>query len=221
MQLWVSVQDASFYIHLVSIWKVSLDPGAAWTNGPPLNLPFWQDPFIPDPGYICGGGIAAGSSPDGRVQLWIAGEDGGLPVLESTWTTSGDPDSGWFTWQKPFLPDAGQLSGLPVVAVGQLSDGRMQLWTIAQRGRDVTHLISTWKTSKDPGAAWAPWQDPFDPDPGLVESVAVGQLADGRLKLWVIRYSLQGGYQIFTCEKATADPDAGWTDWQVFGNLYL
>jgi hypothetical protein len=211
MQLWVASKDS----RLLSIWKASSNPGAAWTSGPPLNLPFWQAPFIPDPGPV-GGGIAAGHSPDGRVQLWVTGLQPGtqdLNTLESTWKASGEPDSAWFAWQNPFLPNPGGVC--EGVAVGNLSDGRMQLWAIAcERAR----LLSTWKTSRDPGASWSPWQDPFIPDPGAVEGVAVGQLSDGRLKLWVIGVP---GFQtpVLTSEKKDSTADAGWTDWQVFGNL--
>src|SRR5262249_33695181 len=150
-----------------------------------LNLPIWQNPFIPDPGPVFYG-IAAGHSPDGRMQLWVIGtqpDTGAFSQLASTWTISGEPDSGWFAWQNPFLPNPGPLSLGRDVAVGQLADGRMQLWVIAGDDR----LLSSWKASKDPGASWTAWQDPFLPDPGRVQGVAVGQLSDGRLKLWVQR----------------------------------
>jgi hypothetical protein len=56
-------------------------------------------------------------------------------------------------------PAAPELPVHPVlvsaVAVAPLTDGRLQLWMTTSTGQ----LFTTWKTTTNPNATWAPWRD--------------------------------------------------------------
>jgi hypothetical protein len=99
------VPDAPYFLADILQPSVAVDALSAFAPSPPTNGQ--------------GTSISAGHSPDGRVQLWMYGDDG---TLRTTWKKTGDPNSGWFPWE-PF-PAAGNFAP----PVGQLKDGRMQLF---------------------------------------------------------------------------------------------
>jgi hypothetical protein len=125
-----------------------------------------------------------------------------------------EPNSAWAPW-RAFDPDPGEVSA---IGVGQLSDGRLQLWVVPWPFTPGSHLQTTWKTSRDPNSTWAaPWQT-FNPDPGTIVEVIAEQLWDGRLKLWALVLPAGKPPTVLTVEKTSAIADAPWwTNWQPFG----
>jgi hypothetical protein len=210
MQAWASDRDFTIW----STWKVSTEANAPWSG--------WSE-F--SPGSL-GVVSAAGSLSDGRVQLWarvFTKEGQGYDtsgVLMSCWKAAADPGSGWSPWQIPFAPEltsaAGGDTNAEVCAAGQLSNGSLQLWTVSSDG--VLH--STWKESTVSGSPFTAWQSPFIPDPGSVDDVTVGRLADGSLKLWVLTTPGANGIStILTSQKSSTSPSASWTPWASIGTV--
>jgi hypothetical protein len=194
LQFWTGISP------FMSAWQTSFEPKGAWT---PLS------PFAPG-----AESAAAGHSPDGRVQVWVSVSG----RLQSTWKTSCDPDSGWIApWQAPFEPDPGPIND---IAVGQLSDGRMQAFATSSDNR----LLTTWKTSCQPNSPWAAWQA-FSPDPGPVNGqggvgghmLAAEQLPDSRLQLWFVDFTgVSGEGRLKTSWKTSCDPRSPWSPPQAF-----
>jgi hypothetical protein len=152
--------------------------------------------------------VTVGRLPDGRLELWVSDGAGGL---FTTWQTTIDPNAAWAPWSD-FLAEVGALAaGARGVAVAPLSDGRLELWVSDGAGG----LFTTWKTTTDPNAGWAPWSD-FLAEvgglPGEARDVAVAALPDGRLELW----ASDGTGGLFTTWKTTTDPDADWAPWVDF-----
>ena len=204
MQMWV--MDADFAIW--TTWKQSTVPNASWTN--------WQSFNPATPGMV----LAAGNVSDGALQIWAkvyTAESEGFSTsgaLMSAWKVTSDPNSSWTTWQDPFLPELVSGAYKDACGAGQLSDGRLQLWGVTSDGK----LHTTWKSSTNPNAAWTDWQN-HSPDPGDIEDLTVGRLADGRLQLWVASPVSNGTYQILTSQKASQDPNASWTPWITIGTV--
>lgn len=90
--------------------------------------------------------VAAGDLEDGRIQVFGIQTNG---QLVSRWKTSNDPNSGWTAWSAFQTPPGGVTS----IAVGYLSDGRMQLFATDPHG----NTFSSWKTTTDPNASWTAW----------------------------------------------------------------
>jgi hypothetical protein len=126
---------------LVSTWKMSTDPNAAWL------LP-WTD-FMSMPVVNSTTQLAWAPLSDGRPQIWSVNRFG---TLSSTWKATTDPNSAWITWSEFDAPD-----NITSFAAEPLSDGRIQLFAVDSAGA----IFSTWKMSTDPNAKWLlPWQ-PF------------------------------------------------------------
>src|ERR1700677_4517127 len=105
------------------------------------------------------------------------------------------------------------------ILVGQLSDGRLQVW--AQAGSDAPggvwagEVFSRWKISTDPNSSWTDWQ-PFDATYNgqqiallatsiypTLQSQLFGMTGDGVL-VWTL--------------KASEDPNSDWLPWTPFNN---
>ena len=126
---------------LVSTWKVSTDPNAAWL------LP-WSD-FMSTPVVDSTTQLAWAPLSDGRPQIWSVNRFG---TLSSTWKVSTDPNSAWSGWSTFEAPD-----NIVCFAAEPLSDRRIQLFAVDRDGA----IFSTWKMSIGPDAKWLlPWQ-PF------------------------------------------------------------
>jgi hypothetical protein len=90
--------------------------------------------------------IAAGDLEDGRIQVFAIEPNG---QIESRWKTSTDPNSGWTAWSSFQTP----RGGVTTIAVGYLSDKRMQLFATERNG----NTVSCWKETTDPNSGWTPW----------------------------------------------------------------
>jgi len=91
------------------------------------------------------------------------------------------------------------------VAVGELSDGRLQVFEITADGR----LRSRWKISTDPNSAWTGWVYSTDL-PAPFQSIAVGKLPDRRLQLFAVDVN---GVS-WSKWKVTTDSNSTWTEWR-------
>ncbi|MET3130093.1 hypothetical protein AAKU55_000334 [Oxalobacteraceae bacterium GrIS 1.11] len=90
--------------------------------------------------------VAAGDLEDGRIQVFAIDNNG---QMESRWKETADPNSNWTSWSAFQTPTGGATT----VAVGYLSDKRMQLFATDRNG----HTVSCWKSSTNPNAAWTAW----------------------------------------------------------------
>ncbi|PMS16669.1 hypothetical protein C0Z18_22795 [Trinickia dabaoshanensis] len=90
--------------------------------------------------------ITAGDLEDGRIQVFAIDSNGNI---ESRWKETSDPNSGWTGWSSFQTPPGGAST----MAVGYLSDKRMQLF-VTDRGGNT---LSCWKQTTNPDAAWTPW----------------------------------------------------------------
>lgn len=189
--------------NLFTTWKTSTDPNATWVP--------WSN-FFTEVGQIPGGvqSVAVSPLPDGRLELWASGTQGGL---FTTWKVDPHPDSNWAPWSD-FLAEVGNLpASVYDIAVAPLQDGRLHLWVSDSDGG----LFTTWKVTSDPNAAWeAPWWN-FQNDvtglPSGARHLAVAPLSDGRLELWVSDES--GG--LFSTWKVDGNPNGNWqSPWSDF-----
>jgi hypothetical protein len=89
------------------------------------------------------------------------------------------------------------------VAIGELPDGRLQIFEITSHGG----LRSRWKISTDPNSAWTGWD--YSSVPAPLQSIAVGKLPDRRLQLFAVDVN---GVS-WSKWKITTDPNSLWTDW--------
>lgn len=90
--------------------------------------------------------ISAGDLEDGRIQVFAVDNNG---QLTSRWKETTNPDSAWTAWQPFQTPNGGATS----IAVGYLSDKRIQLFATDRNG----NTVSCWKTTPNPDASWTPW----------------------------------------------------------------
>lgn len=102
------------------------------------------------------------------------------------------------------------------LALATLPNKALQVFVVSPQGS----LLSAWKKSSEVDAAWTNL-NPFNPDPGRVNNIAVATLPDGRLTLWAIPTA---GGLISNC-KQTKDTNSPWevtwtqTDLPDFGIL--
>jgi hypothetical protein len=196
---------------LFSMWQVSVIPTQPWTS---LRLFNPNPSAVPDTtGVIYR--ITAGHSPDGRVQLWVPAffqAPGSLATYGTmtTWKTTPDPDAAWLPWQPfvtPFITPG-------LADVGQLADGRMQLFALSG-AEGPLGLRTSWKESSDPNANWSAWQL-FNPQlsGGITDGAFIGSLSDGRLQAWAV--GSQSGFS--SSWQTSTDPSVAWTDWQLFSD---
>jgi hypothetical protein len=203
MQLWGT--DDQYRIW--TTWKVTSETDAAWSPWTQFN-----------PGQT-GIVLAAGNLSDGRLQIWAVvrslGVGGPYGPLMSAWKTTTNPDSVWTPWQEFFLP-SGATAYSEAATAAQGPGGRLQLWAFTSDGV----LQSTAKTSADPNAAWSPWQNPFEPNPGSVVDVTAAQLRDTRLQLWALTPpAADGTAQVLTSQMTSPTPGAAWTPWSSIGSV--
>jgi hypothetical protein len=154
--------------------------------------------------------VAAGHSPDGDVQLWVATSHRVLTIRQT------GANHTWGSWEH--FESAGEIAG--ICAVAQLKDGRMQAF--ANSSFSYPCKISTaWKVSTQPGASWSDWQNiappPDSEGDGFMSVVVVGPLSDGRLQMWAkARKNPQSATHLYTSWQTSTDPTVPWTAWQKF-----
>src|SRR5262249_32050605 len=98
--------------------------------------------------------------------------------LFTTWKSTVNPDADWVPWEN-FLAEVPLAASVTQVAEAPLPDCRLELWAVGSAGP----LFTTWTTTANPDADWAPWEDFLAEVPlaASVTQVAVAPLSDGRL----------------------------------------
>jgi len=122
---------------VLTTWKASTNPNDVWVP--------WQTFYY----QVDDDRITAAPLPDGRLQLWRLNRNG---AMWSRWKANTNPNAAWTEWAVFHAP--GPHPALFTAA--PLSDGRLQLWVADASGA----MFSAWKASRNPDAAWTPWQ-PF------------------------------------------------------------
>lgn len=175
---------------LYSCWKQSTDASSAWTAWSPFEA-------------IPGGGahaVAAGRLPDGQLQLFATNAAG---TVYTCWKSTTDPSASWTAWSA--FNNVG--SGVTQLAIGPLSDGRLQLFAISSGGS----ISSCWKATTDSHSAWTSGSA-FPPLPGGAAVIAMAPLSDRRLQL----FAANPAGTLYSCWKTTTDSSAHWTAWSAF-----
>ena len=162
--------------------------------------------------------VGIGYLPDGRMQTFIIDDNGNVFSRHKETT---DPRSAWSSWENLGGPShsgswGGSYGGS--VAVGQLPDGRMQIFTVSYDSESLTEvtIYTIWKETTSPSSAWAKWAtlgslvglDPIYPT--YAGDVAVGYLPDGRIQIFVCT-NVNGNGTIYTVYKLTKDPHSAWS----------
>jgi hypothetical protein len=210
LELW-----AMYGSTLVSAWQSSLNPALPWT-------PF--APFTPSPlsGTEIGVSVYAGHSPDGRVQLWVNGGDPAKMsnFVVTTWTITGQANSGWFPWEPFPTKVKDDYDFISIAAVGQLKDGRMQLFGVgAGTGADLDQLWTNWKSDTEINSKWSGWQL-FTPGPvAVTEFVAAASRSNGLLQIWTGGGSRPNPDEVMTGPvqstwQTSSSPSVAWNAWQ-------
>ncbi|NOJ91430.1 hypothetical protein HMI51_00490 [Corallococcus coralloides] len=120
--------------------KQSPQPGAKWTP--------WHDfSGVKDRKLVQ---LAAARLSDGRPQLFVITHKGELYTCVQKGTA---PDSDWSAWTSFSQPTA-NIEG---VAVGVLSDRRLQLWLTSPAGGGLYTLWTCWKQGTPANAPWTGW----------------------------------------------------------------
>jgi hypothetical protein len=176
-------------------WKVSADSNAAWSDWVGLGF---------DGGCAA---VTAQQLPDARMQIFALSEatqQGRLRVL-TRWKTGTASDAG-FSAVVDMSPPG--LTGLTSIVALRLSDGRIQLVGGTNDG-----LLTTWKETVDPNAAWLPWME-FASNPTVRSTtrLAWAPLPDGRPQVWSVN---QFG-TLSSTWKVSVDPNSAWTQWPTF-----
>ena len=185
-----------------STWKVNTDPDAEWAP--------WFD-FLAYRGGLPAPVQQVAMVPlsDGALEAWAVTADG---RLFSTWKVDTDANADWAPWFDFLAYRPGLPAPVQQVAMGQLSDGRIEAWVVTTDGR----VFSTWKLTTDSSSDWAPWFDFLayrGALPAPAQHVTMASLSDGRLAAWVVMTS--GG--VFTTSKVSAtNADSDWSAWADF-----
>jgi len=176
----------------VSMRKVSDDPNAQWAG---TGLGF--DGNCTD--------ITAQQLSDGRLQIFALSQAtmGGSSRLLSRWQL--EP-----AWDAPLsaVADMNVGRGLSSIVALRLPDRRIQLIGGTNDG-----LLSTWKATTDPNAAWLPWTA-FQSTPPVSSTtqLAWAPLPDGRPQVW----SVNRFGDMHSTWKTTEDSNSAWVPWSTF-----
>jgi len=144
--------------------------------------------------------VTAGDLPDGRIQMWKSDHNG---ALSSNWKKTTDPNSQWAGFSSFETPPAGVHS----LAVAPLRDGRLQVFIV-----DRNHQVwSAWKQTTASNSAWT-GLSPFQTPQAGADSIAVAQLSDRRLQVFIT----DNQEQVWSAWKQTLDPNSAWTQLSPF-----
>lgn len=170
-------------------WKQTTDVSSAWTD---------LSGFMAAPQIITR--IAVARLSDGRMQLFATC---GNAVL-TTWKADTNPNAAWTPWQSFYPMNENDNDR---ITAASLTDGRPQLWRLNRNGA----LWSRWKENTNPNSGWTEWS--VFPAPGnKLTEFAAAPLSDGRLQL----FAADDTGAMFSCWKASKDPNAAWTPWSPF-----
>jgi hypothetical protein len=103
-------------------------------------------------GIARAGELAVAALPDGRLQLFVVSQG----QLLTAWKRTQNPGSQWTPLAAFDPPPGGTVRD---VTVGELPDGRLQLFVTGSNG-----LITAWKRTPHPEAGWSRWS-PFEASP--------------------------------------------------------
>jgi hypothetical protein len=134
--------------------------------------------------------VATSYATDGRAQLYIAGTNGQIKVIEKLIASA---YSGWGSWQ-----DMSHTVAAKAISVGILENGSKQIFMVGTDGVLYTQYQST------PDGPWTGW---FSMSAPTLTDIDAGMAADGRL----ILFGIDTNGNIVTAQKQTTDPGSFWT----------
>ena len=143
--------------------------------------------------------ITAGRLSDGRLQLFVVDN---VSQIWTTWQQTSEANAKWTSLSQFEAPS----TGARILALGPLSDGRLQLFIIEL---DNSQIWTTWKQTTEPDAHWTPLSPFPTPQQLYPQWLATGPLSDGRLQLFITDGS--GNGPIWTTWKQSTDSHSAWT----------
>jgi hypothetical protein len=179
--------------HLWHLHQTS--PNGDWSD--------WVDLSVYRPlGVVVETSAAVGSAADGRLAVFVMGQDGHLWHLSET-----SPNGDWSDWVdlSVYRPlDVGYFPSRTAVAVGSAADGRLAVFFVNGSDGHLWHLSQT-----SPNGDWSDWVDlnVYRPLGVGVTSPAVGNAADGRLAVFVT------GPEGHLWHLSETSPNGDWSDW--------
>jgi hypothetical protein len=191
--------DGRLEVFIVSqgaeLWRIAQEaPNNRWSewmsHGTPSGVLFGSDST---PAVI--------RAPDGRVELFIVGNDLALWHLRQT-----APGGGWSDWDIPQAPPPVKFQRVRP-AVARSADERLHVFAVAEDDA-VWHV---WQSALD--SRWSNWFSHGSPaQAGLVGSPALACSPDGRLELFVV------GTDGALWHTWQATPNNGWSRWVSHGS---
>jgi hypothetical protein len=161
----------------------------------------WEDLSAYRPiGVPIAGEPAVGRAADGRLEIFVVGEDGHQWHLYQT-----SPNGDWSDWEDLSVYRPLSVGAVGEPAVGSAADGRLEIFV---RGNDG-HLWHLYQTA--PNGDWSEWEDLSVYRPlsaGVVGEPAVGSAADGRLEIFACG---SDGHQWHLYQTS---PNGDWSDWE-------
>jgi hypothetical protein len=178
--------------------------GALWHRSQAVPGNGWSEWFShgTPPGVSLNSAPAVAVSADGRLEVFIVGEEATLWHIGQS-----EPNDGWSDWFSHGTPSGVLFGSDSTPAIAPSADGRLELFTVGNDG-------ALWHMSQvSPGAGWSDWQC-HDAPPGvkfqrLRPAVASGP--DGRLELFIV-----GDGEDLWHMWQTA-PNGGWSQWVSHG----
>lgn len=144
------------------------------------------------------GSPAVAPNTDGRLELFVLGDDGALWHMSRT-----APNDGWSQWVSHGAPPGVMLNSAPAVAAG--ADGCLEVFVVSEEAM-LWHIRQT-----APDDGWSDWVSHGCPSGVSFGSDSTPALAcgtDGRLELFVV-----GNDETLWHIWQTA-PDGGWSGWR-------
>jgi hypothetical protein len=158
------------------------------------------------------GGLRTGNLSDGYLAVWSLPGPDDPNSLAVAWQTSADPTAAWSAWDQ-FRFAVQQVEGLNIAV--HVCAGQTQLWMVT----DENVLEGLPLNSTLPSSGAGALENPFVPNPGPVQAVAVTALADGTCHIFVMTAAdAKGSAQILTSHQ-TSPAAATFTPWVTLGTI--
>lgn len=169
--------------NLYHTWQTA--PDGAWSP--------WLSHGHP-PSTTVSGSLEVAPNADGRLELFITGNDGNLYHI---WQTA--PNGTWSSWLSHGQPSSSTQFGFPTLALN--SDGRLELFISGEDG-NLYQLSQT-----TPGGTWSGWSSFGQPPSGASLFPVVISDAQGRLDLFVV------GNDANLYRSWQTAPGGSWSNW--------
>ncbi|KAK0703712.1 hypothetical protein B0T26DRAFT_732354 [Lasiosphaeria miniovina] len=144
------------------VWQQAVNGG--WSG--------WYSHGSPS-GVVLGGSPIVGRNVDGRLQVFVRGNEGNLWSVPQS-----SPGGGWGGWISLGHPQAVGITDSASVAAN--ADGRLEIFA---QGVDQ-NLYHIWQTT--PGGSWSGWDLRGSPSGGIEGVLSIATSQDGRMEVFAV-----------------------------------